>query len=233
MEFRKENIEIFDQFLRNEMSSKEKQIMEQRLESDAEFRKEFESFKLFEQAIRDAEVLEIQNQVSGFEQEITAKKPKTRYLYWASGIAAAMLAIFGINYFMGGSGDAIVSDHFTPYANITTVRGKKEVISEGMLHYDKGEYQDAIQLLEQYPNDTVALFYTAESYLATKAYQKAITCYDQLLENKTVFDEISLFHKALAHIGAGQNSEAISVLKDISEESHYHSEAESVLRDLQ
>ncbi len=235
MNFNAENISLFDAFLNKELSETERLNFEERLESDPGFNAAFEEFKQLENEIRDTEVISFQNKLKEWDQAIEKNNSTSRLKLFS--IAAGLAIIFGISamyFFSKSSENQILADHFIPYENIITTRSDVENnISKGLTYYDSNNYTKAIKVFESFPNDPIALLYLGESQMSLMRYENAIITFKKLSSEETIFNDISMFHLALAYIGTKENDLAINTLKRIQSSSDYYEEAKRVLRDLQ
>ena len=234
MNFNTEHIALFNQYLSNELDAESRAIFEERLKQDAEFKASFEAYCEFEQAIRDAETAEIYNRVQSWDSEAEKSRQNgsLRRLWVTIAAAAAVIALIFVIDWNGPSNEELVGEYFEPYGNISTVRGKKETIDKGLMYYEKGQYDKALKQFKSYPNDTLAIFYSGEAYLATGKYQKAVEQFDAIIAMDNLFSEVAMFHKALAHIGLNENKEAESILGKIPKSSKYADQARTLLETL-
>lgn len=234
MNFNTEHITLFDQYLSNELDAEARANFEARLEQEPEFKVSFEKYREFEQTIRDAETAEIYDRVRSWEsksgQSSGGKSP--RKLWIAVAAAAAVVAVLFTIDWGGPSNGELVAQYFEPYGNVSTVRGKKETIDKGLMYYEKGEYQKALLHFENYPEDTLAIFYSGEAYLALDEYQKAVEAFDAIIAMDNLFSEVAMFHKALALVGLKEEKKAIAILEKIPESSKYNDQARSLVEAL-
>jgi len=234
MKFSKENITLFDQYLANELEAQDRTSFESRLEEDAIFKGEFEAYKEFEASIRSVETVEIYDRVQSWDQQTLNSVAKIRKIkFWMTVAASAAVVFIVMSVFLKGSSNTeLVDEYFEPYGNISTVRGKKETIDQGLSFYDREKYQQALTQFKQYPQDTLAIFYSGESYLALKEYKKAIERFDKIIDFNINLSEVARFHKGISLIGLGKRGEAKKVLSEIPGKSSYHDQIEALLEHL-
>lgn len=236
MNFTEEQIAVFRAYLSGDMPDLERNAFEKQLSEDDELKGSFEDFQEFENALRDAETVEIYDQVGGWEASHQTKKPagKIRTLWIvAASIAAVVIATFLIwQPNAEPSSEEMVASYFEPYDNVITVRGKKEVLDKALLAYDQKKYQKALELFNQYPDDSIAVFYRAETLMALKKYDASIKEFDRVIQQNDIFTEVAQFHQALAFLGNGQRNNAIKALKSISKDSFYYDKARDLLKKL-
>jgi TolA-binding protein len=231
-----EKIELFDRYLNNEMTLSEVKFFENKLLNSAELKSEFEFFKNLEQGIRQEEIIDFKQKLQEWDSTklIPLNRTKKNHLRWI-GVAATLVVLIGIASiitFQTPQNEKLVASYFEPYDNVLTVRGEKEDLDDALLKYEQKEYAQAIRQFEKYKKNREALFYLGESYLAVKAYDKAISAFTEVIKSNSIFSEIATFHLALAQIGNDEQENALSTLKKIPPTSDYHSAAISLLDEL-
>ena len=105
-----------------------------------------------------------------------------------------------------------------------------------MIAYDKGNFQEAIQLFQQMEMlPTGHRFYLALCYMEIGDTGKAISQLEQVVndENETFYLP-ALWYQGLAYLSAGEVTEAEKVFLRLTEEedSTYYTKAREILSDL-
>jgi tetratricopeptide (TPR) repeat protein len=235
MNFTEEHIASFRAQLDGTLSAEEQVTFDQQISVDSEFKRAFEEFQQFEATLKDVEVLETYDQVGKWERghQQTKKTPIRRLWIATASVAAAAAVVWLVLVPIAAeSNDELVTSYFEPYDNVVTVRGKKEVLDKALLAYDKKEFKRALELLNQYPNDSIGIFYRAESLMALKRYEEAAKVYDDVIAQQGVFEEVATFHKALSLVGLDEMEKAKLALKQIPENSFYSDQAKDLLARL-
>lgn len=93
---------------------------------------------------------------------------------------------------------------------------------------DRGDFKQAIEefgvILEQYPDDVNAQFYSAHAYYQLGEYDKALGLYDKALGNKiTKFKDESEFYKAKSLKALGRTEEANKIFTKIAGKNGFYS----------
>jgi tetratricopeptide (TPR) repeat protein len=238
MEFSAEHIELFDAYISDNLNADERQSFEERINNDAKFKSEFDAFKQFELDIVDSEVTAFKAQLSKWDEALPENLPsKGRIIpFNMIGIAATFVVILvaSLLYFTQASNPQdLVAANFTPYDNILTVRGEKEDLDDALVHYEAQEYEAAIEIFEQYPNNVNAQFYIGESHLALKKYEAAIPHFKAVLKLDGLFNEVAEYHLALAYFGNDNSLDGKEMLMGIDETSDYFKPAQAILEDLE
>jgi tetratricopeptide (TPR) repeat protein len=217
------------------MSESDLLSFENRLNNDFSFREQLKAYRSFEGALKDAKTVEVYDRVGAWEEEIKKKKHRNviRKIWISStSIAAAAAIAFFIWVPLSDSDEDVAISNFRPYDNVVTVRGEENDLDRAMQAYEEGRYDRVLTLLDSCEDDPIATFYRAESYMALKRYDRAITEYEEVIESEGVFQEIAQFHYALALLASENRSKAIEALKNISEKSIYADDAREILKNL-
>ena len=237
MNFKEENIALFDAYCQNEMDAIAKKEFENKLENNSDFKAEFENFKAFESAISDSEITAFKTKLGQWDAPKKELPPKKNSkiiplrLFFAA--AVAVLGFFTVNYFFTSlSNQELATNYFEPYDNVVTIRGAKEEIDNGLLLYEQNNFSGAIEIFSEISNNTTAVFYKAESYLALKNYTKAVLTYEKIINQESIFQEVAEFHLSLSYLGLDQKEKAEAVLQNISKESDYYTQAQELLETL-
>lgn len=228
MNFKEENSDLFDDYLRGKMNTESKSDFEKKLENDSAFKSEFDSYIEFKEAMEELEIKDIHDYVNS----LSTFKARRLNVFKYSAAAALIGIIVTVGFFLNRSSTQIVQDYFTPYQNVVTTRGENKKIEQALSLYDAGKYQEAIDELNEIENNLTAKLYTAESFMALEQYSEAIELYDFILTKKTIFSEVAEFHIALAYLGMNDKAEAKKRLNSIEKESVYFDQATLLLEDL-
>ncbi len=102
-------------------------------------------------------------------------------------------------------------------------------ITDCIKAYDTEKFKVAIQrfnvVLEEYPEDVNAQFYTAMSFYATREYDKAIALFSKVEKNHiNTFDEEAMFYHAKALQQSGNFDEANSLFVKVVQENGFYKE---------
>ncbi|NOQ72141.1 MAG: tetratricopeptide repeat protein [Crocinitomix sp.] len=238
MDFNAEYIELFDAYLQGELSIEERLTFEVRLSNDSTFKAKFEAFQGFEQDLVDAEVTAFKDRLTQWDKSQDKNNPKQGRVIPIRliGLAASIAVILFISilYLVGRPNNQdLVAANFEPYDNILTVRGEKVALDDGLQQYEAGEYEAAIVIFEQFPENVNAQFYLGESHLALQEFDAALTAYKSVLQTTGIFYEIAEFHLALSYLGNDDEQGAKETLAAIQKESDYYSKAQDLLGELE
>ncbi len=232
-----EKIALFDRYLRNEMPSDERLIVEAELKENQELRKDFEAFKALEHGLENQEIIAFKAKLNDWDK--AGKQPtenKGVFSMRFLAIAASIVLLVGVGatflLLSTPSNQTLVADNFNPYDNVLTVRGEKEDMDEGLKFYEQQQYEKAIENFEKYSTNENAVFYLAECYMALERYAEAIPLFEKVVVFDNVFSEVALFHLSLAELGNNNKKKALKHLKSIPSSSDYADEAALLIEDL-
>jgi len=128
------------------------------------------------------------------------------------------------NLFLNGSLSAKYENKITNNTENTFESPKyitySQFLSKTMRLLAEGNYKDALQnfiiIIQQFPNDQNAHFYSGLCYYNLGLYQKSIEHFDAIIESKIiVFAQEAEWYKVLSFINLNKNSEANTYLKKI------------------
>ena len=188
-----ENIELFDQYLRGELSAQEMAAFENQLANDPRLQSEFDKHQ---KAVKAIEFAGIRDKISRIGQE--AQQAKTFQTKTWVGIAAALVLLV-VGYWViisnqepSISGDQIFATIHFKDPGLPTLMGETRpngYMDEFMIAYKQNKYDEALKLsdklLKQYPNNDTIQFYKAMCYFENGSLEKASQDLAQLQNNNT------------------------------------------------
>ena len=103
-----------------------------------------------------------------------------------------------------------------------------------MYYYEQGNYEQAINLFSQLPNDEAYQFYLGISYLGAEQAREAEVTLEPLLKStQGVFYEPALWYTSLAQIQSEQTEVAKASLQQlIGMQGEYAADAEALLQQM-
>lgn len=174
------------------------------------------------------------------EKEETLYKAKTnkgvlRWLVPVIGVAAAAaFLIFFIG--LGETGpQQLAQQYFEPYIFEATFRNDRaDNLTLAQQAYDKKEYQKALNLLNEYPNNTSALMAKGNCEFLLDEYEKAIETFKQLSNKKIDVHQKAKaqWYLALSYLKLEKVNEAKKSLQLFTKDSNYYSRAQTILKKL-
>ncbi len=215
--------ELINKYFEKSLTERDLVEFNQRLETDVEFKAEFDFQKSVQSAIHSKERAEIKNLVASFE------KPKLQKVWWKYA-AAAVVVIIGAwvvfqQFLSKPNPSELYLSYYQTYPNIVApnVRGENQenLTTKAFLAYDSGDFQTAAQLfgeLKTQTSEDYVVFYEGISYLEVNKPEKTIA----LFENKNFTNrdaQLEVYRKwylALAFLKTGKKEQSVEILKGLS-----------------
>ena len=233
-----------DRYIREEMTSAEREAFERDLKADQALSGLYEESRLIAHAIRDVaadrELMAIMRNASADEiRSVIGKERRLRqrWLWWAIGSVAALLlvaVVMRITLYTSSSSsqmDTLYQTYYEPFS-------KRPGLSRGALGeadalkdkayglYMAGDYASAAELYDRLSPDAETLFYAALCYLEREKPEQAIVRLETLVEmgDQTPYYQMGIWYWAMACLKAHQKAEAISLLRRIVAEDGFYAD---------
>lgn len=247
----------FDKFLNNELTETEKISFEERLNSDADFKQEFEIYKALETSLSskfENEEAEkelrntltelgstyIKDKIQTETKTITkTKTSETKIIslkrYRNLMIAASIALLIG--FFIFKNGKPVYSDFSKHNSLELVVRGdNNETINKAEEAFNNKNYKTAFAQLtileEQLPNDVEIQLYKGICLTEMDQFSQAETIFNSISEGDSAFKYKATWYKAL-NLLKQENFEACKeVLKTIPESTEEFEQAKKLLKQL-
>ncbi|WKN44406.1 hypothetical protein [Tunicatimonas pelagia] len=250
-----QNDDKFDRYLRDEMDTEERQAFEDLLNEDESLKAEvslqqditagidlFGSEALKKQ-LQQAEELASTPTPLTVPQKKSEKKSNTavRPLYFilatAASFALVLIAVWLLN--PAASSQELYATYFEPYPNVVNPVERSggvptDAAGQAMYYYEQGDYEQAIRLFAQAPNEEAYQFYWGVSYLGAGQAWEAEIKLEPLLHNaQGLFYEPALWYTSLAQIQSEQLEAAVASLQQlVSMKGEYAVDAQALLEEL-
>ena len=220
------HMDLFDQYIRGELSRVERENFERRLESDTEFRREFEQHK---NAIRAIEFAAIKEKISKVSVEAQRSKMIGRKGLIAIAASIALLIgayVYTINTVEPAANyeNAFASIHFKD-PGLPTLMGHESLSQEMntmMTAYKQSKYQSALEmgeaLLEKYPESDTLQYYLAMIHYEMGYHDKAEDLLTALESRATPIGQKSEWYLYLIDLKRGDCQAAMSGIKSIAKD---------------
>ncbi len=235
-------MERIESYFSGEMSSEEKIRFEAELENDKALDELFriyrtidsemcdtEKYSAHEAALRDT--LQRLNAAYFRSEAPVIRMSSSRRLYRIALSAAVVLilALAGYRLFFQHNpdprqlADRYVKEELQHLS--LTMDGAGDSLQQGIAAYNDKAYPKALQLFwsvyKAHPDNSDALKYTGITYLATKEYDKAIACFEELAAKKELFSNPGRFLKAVTLLQRnreGDTEQAEQLLQQVIDE---------------
>ncbi|MCW9036716.1 tetratricopeptide repeat protein [Altibacter sp.] len=230
--FSQQELEIIERYLTHSMTAKERLQFQERLTTDPSLQVKVNEISLL---IETVETSALKTKLDRFHETMEGTHSKTLHtpeiierrnttsklpLY---AIAACLLVIFGVFYFMTmpSPSEKLFAKHFVPDPGLPTTMSTQNnyPFFDAMVNYKRGEYDIAIGKWEQQLDDTTENdtlnFYLGVAYLAEGNGEKALSFLRKLeTSRQSIFMEDAMYYRALAHIKKNEPDKAKRLLKE-------------------
>ena len=238
----------FENYLKNELTEIEKKAFENKLQSDADFKQEFEIYKALETSLsskfkNEEGEKELRKTLTNLgnqyinEEKGTKKKFKVISLFnYKKLMFAASIALL-IGFFIFKNGNPVYSD-FANHSNLElVVRGdSNEILLKAQEAFNAKNYKTAFAQLtileEQLPNDIEIQLYKGICLTEMDQFSQAETIFNTISDGNSAFKYKATWYKAL-NLLKQENFEACKeVLKTIPESAEEFEQAKKLLKKL-
>jgi tetratricopeptide (TPR) repeat protein len=238
----------FESYLKNELTEIEKTTFEKKLQSDADFKQEFEIYKALETSLsskfkNEEGEQELRKTLTNLgnqfikEENVIEKKTKVISLFnYKKLLVAASIALL-IGFFIFKNGNPVYSD-FANHTNLEfTVRGdNNQAITKAEEAFNTKNYKTAfaqLTILEaEFPNDIEVQLYKGICLLEMDKFTQAETIFDNISAGNSAFSTKATWYKALSYLKQEQFEACKKTLKTIPESAEEYELAKKLLRKL-
>lgn len=237
------DVELFETYLSEALTNAEKNNFEQRLSSDAAFKKAFNAYKnttrLLEQkfsAEEDLNAFKVNlNKQSNayFNKEVTRKKTFSLYKY----AAVAILLISAIGFYFMNSSQPEYADYAQIDSIALTQRGNSDELAKKAEHaYNTKSFKEATiyleKLIQQDPTNEELKLYNGIALIEIDAFDKAFENLNSITEGSSAFKYEAQWYIALAYLKQKQYNLAKAALEKIPSNAPEYSKADKLLSKL-
>ncbi len=227
MELTDKDIEQLTALWEGSLSDNDRQDLENRLQSDTNFRKNAQEMHLYTEGLTVIR----QRQMRQRLQDLDATLPpldspsSTNWLKMILMALVVALAAFGIWRYMAKEDEPVISGPiaavFEPYPALGITMGDddKTIRLEALKMYAKKDYQNAIPLLNKafdIEKDSLLLFYKGIAYIGNGESLKAIPVFESLQTSTTLPIDTVVWFLALAYFETNQKEKAVILLKNVA-----------------
>jgi len=225
------NIELIEAFFEGRLDAEERQWVQTLLDTDPEFKEEFELYKTLVTGIKSLHANEIKSQLQKIDEELDEKDMRNHKsgnsffgIPWA--IAATLTVILmSTGYWLYQSNfseQAIAYKYYVedPGLPVLMSFGSNKAFDEAMNHYKLGQYQDSFSAMENLltsdtSNDTL-LYYSGVNLLKLDKPQEAVPFFRKVMSDpESEFFYDAQYRLAFCLLLEGNRSEAEQIFSEI------------------
>lgn len=239
------NEDLLYRYFSNSLTNEELLDFNNRLETDADFKAEFEFENNLKQAIKKENSNNLKEKLKTFEANIpktesTKTKTKFNWRIAASIVFFLGASWFGYNSFFGVNYNNLYDSNFTNYPNTEFTITRSDTVDsferKAFVAYEAQDYENAILNFDAIPESeqkAYHFFYKAQAYLNTENTEMAKELFEKNINNNKTFVAESYWYLALIAIKNKNKIEATQQLRILTEDYNYNnSKAEALLKEL-
>ncbi|WP_299319204.1 hypothetical protein [uncultured Maribacter sp.] len=207
----------------------EKVNFNQFLESDAEFKTQFEFEKDVKSVVRKTENNSFKKMLQGFESELSGAPSQEKQNFWKPlSIAASIAVLIGVSWFVFNSDvfngtEELYASNYEKYPNTVYTITRGDATDESLERlafeaYETDDFETAITYLFELKEKTrldYVDFYLGQAYLANGDYLKATDKFQEIISINSEFKDEGYWYAALANLKLEQEEEAKKLLEKL------------------
>lgn len=229
MELNAKDIALLEAYWKAELAAQERNALEERLNTDADFREAANELQRLQKGLRAIQRRQWKDQLAQFEQKAPAlelTKPAWWKKWWVLLIGISLLSVLAIWLLSKerkpqlNENQAIAQaafDHF-PYYGATLGSTPQEAIRLYEEDHDYVKAEQAMQTLFKESKDSTYLLYAAIAAVGSNQSEKAVPILEQLAKSsrfETIRDDVE-WYLALGYLGVGETKKAEILLQPLS-----------------
>jgi len=239
-------------YFANSLSAEEEKQFQNLLETDLEFKKQFDFEKDLKRVVREEEKAKLKSKLQDFEKDISEEKPviklndrsKKRSFNWS--IAASVAILFGLGWFgyntmFGADYDDLYNSNYEEYPNtvyaVTRGDTPQTMVRDAFAAYELGNYQEAIDKFNKIKSEDAIDyldFYSGQAYLSLGQLENAQKSFKTVISSNSEFSPEALWYLALTSIKKKDKTNAINYLSELVSKYDFKKEkAKELLKELE
>jgi len=255
MKTEKENIDLIERYLDENLSPDELDLFREKLNSDREFNKLFFEMDRLVQGIKlSAGKTSIEEKLANLEKALPFQKsiredaeetPVIILWSYVKQYKVAVAAVFALIFattFVFTIGDfttdpgKLYASYFVPFENYglgpqrSAEKVDLNIEEEALLYYDQGNYEKALEIFKQLDPETITSgtrLYIGNTYMAVNDIENAKVLFNKIIENNTGFTHQTKWYLALCYLKEGNIDEAVPLLREVEKQGKYKKEEAS------
>ena len=245
---RQEHDRLFEAYLHDQLSPEEQRALDQRLQSDPDFRREWGLQQDLTTIIGDPNFQRLHRTITEVDQAWSAPAVHAQIrrmsILRIVSVAATVLLLVVVGWFFlspAPSSTALFAAHFEPYPMVLTARAAPidapPELSTALSAYRTGDYTTSAQSFRKLQSATATeeaqlyRLYACVSELGAGNSANSLSCF-QTLQQFPQYREQATWYLALAQLHSGDVDAATITLKSIAEGQYQYSAARDLLQSL-
>lgn len=244
-------IELIERYLNKELREAELNEFRDLLEKNPELKKEIELYAEINKALKEKDIMKFRMELESLHENSRKEFYRSKIMtlikqrqYVITSVAASivvLLIIGGMLLFKGSSQDNkddVFTSYYQPEEAVTIVRSGETsdnmTLKNAMMEYQGENYENAIKLFSQKPDNNLARFYMGLSYLEIGKIDKAIDLFTSIIDHQeNLFVEQAKWYLGLSYLKMDKTRQAEKVFKGIvNSDNIYKEDAKKILKNL-
>ncbi len=239
------NALLFEDYLQNALSEKERLSLENRLKEDAAFAQEFTLYKNINGFLENRfskERKALKNTLKNQRKNSLATQTENKQVKvlklnrWYIGIAASILLLVGI-YFVNLNNSISYSDYaFSNTIALVERNSDNTLLKSAETAFNTKNYKEALgyftQILKENPNNNQILFYKGIALVETNNFTAAELVFTKLQQSQSIYKNKALFYLALSKLKQKDYDGCKRILETLPETAEDYKKAQEILEKL-
>lgn len=227
------DIEQLEAYWQNTLSAEHRLALENRLETDSEFRKEADNIRLLSTGLAVIKHREMRQFLKDVDSEMPPFNPNPPTPWVKIGLVALAIAFaaFAVWYiYTHTEKDApkispVIAAYFVPYPALGLPRSPESNFKEkALLAYSEKSYSKAIPLFQKafdLEKDSLLLFYQGIAYLGDGQAASAQPIFTDFQASESIPKQYVIWYLALSYIDMRQTEKALPLLQKVADTEGY------------
>ncbi|WP_418510624.1 tetratricopeptide repeat protein [Corallibacter sp.] len=236
----------FEAYLTGDLKPEEQLAFEKRLNTDADVKLAFESYKNASKFLKHHIENDEKNQAfktnlesvsnTYFQNKAVAKNKVKRINPWYYSVAAAAILLIG--FFIGQQFSNPVYDDFANYESISlTVRGsQQDVLTKAETAFNNKNYQNAnkyfSELLKTDASNLELKLYNAVALVELDRFDEADAVFENIIASPSVYRNKATWYLALSKLKQEDNVACLKILQTLPKDADDYKQAQKLIKKL-
>ncbi len=241
MELTDKDIEQLEDFWKGNISEADRLALENRFETDPDFRQKAGELKLFTEGLKVLKERKMRQHIKDINTKLPPFDPPSFTNWLKIGIVALAIALAAFTVWFFTIREEVqplspmVAAYFEPYPALGITRGEddKNIKTEALRTYAVGDFKKAIPLLQRAfiaEKDTMLLFYESIALIGNGQSEQAKTILKNLKGSEALQLDSIEWYLALAYLETKDKENALNLLKKLADtEGVYQTKAKELL----
>jgi len=236
---------LFNDYLQNNLSEKERDSFENRLKKDPVLAKQYHTFRdlynnLENKFSKERASLKHDLDKAGEDYFNTTKTKKEVKVFklkpWYYSVAASVILLFGLYNFIFKQGISYTDYSFSEKISLTERNTSSQLLKKAETAFNSKNYLEAIDyfnlIISDNPNYNELLFYKGVALVEINSLTAAELVFTKLQESNSIYKNKALFYLALIKLKQKDYKECKKILQTLPETAEDFNNAQEILREL-